>query len=500
MDLAPDYSIPQRCFPVVAGDRLKGDFAIPVIDPSTEEQVSEVVEADAAVVDLAVKTARQTFQSGAWSRASVEKRAAVLNQIADKLEAHADELAWLECRNIGSPLTQCRSRHVTRAILNFRFFAEYISQSGGDSFTQQPNILTVVTREPVGVAALIGPWNAPIALTTMKMASAIAFGNSCVVKPSEYSPLSVGRVVELIEETELPAGVINLVNGRGAVTGAALSSHPDIDVLSFTGGTVAGKIIMQAAGANLVPVTLELGGKSANIIFDDADFDRALDGAVLSIFANNGQQCLAGSRILLQEGIAERFFEEFAARARALKIGDPLAPDTEVGPLANKQHFDRVLSYADTAREEGAKILAGGRKAEGFERGYYFEPTVVVASSNKMKVCQEEIFGPFATLETFRTEEEAFAIANDTNFGLNAYVWTQSVERTLAAHRQLQAGVVNVNSPIVRELRAPFGGFKDSGVGREGGKACEDFYTEQKTTTFSTSDNPLHRMGIGAAE
>ncbi len=493
-------TISRICPNIIKGKAYSAGRKLPVIDPANEELISEISEADPDMVSRAVKAARQTFEDGIWSQSSIEKRQHILNKIADLLEQNAEELAWLESRNIGAPISQSRARHVPRAVYNFRFFAEYISQSSHESYDQLEDYLTIISREPVGVAALIGPWNAPIALTTMKIAAAIAFGNSCVVKPSEVSPLTALRVLELMHEAGLPEGVVNLINGRGAITGAALAAHPDIEVLSFTGGTATGRAIMSAAGANLTPVTLELGGKSANIIFDDADFDQALDGALLGIFSNNGQQCLAGSRILLQKNIAERFLSAFVERTKNLRIGDPMDEKTEIGPLTTKEHFERVLSFADIAANEGAKILCGGGKVEGFTKGYYFNPTAVLVSDNKSRVCQEEIFGPFATFQIFETEEQAWQIANETRFGLFNYVWTENLQTAMTAHKRLQSGTICINTPIVRELRAPFGGFKESGVGRESGKACEHFYTEEKVTVIPTKRKKLNQMGCVAED
>ncbi len=490
------FSIPDTCGNLIGGKWHAQGEQIPVIDPATEEVISQIHEADAQTVDLAVATARKAFDQGAWSRAGMEARQRVLNSIADLIEQNANELAWLECRDVGIPFKQALGRHVLRAAYNFRFFAEYISQSASEAYTQLDNYLTLVTREPVGVAALIGPWNAPIALTTMKMAGAIAFGNSCVVKPSESSPLTAIRVVQLMLEAGLPEGVVNLVNGHGHVTGAALAAHPGIDLLSFTGGTTTGRAIMAAAGKNLTPVTLELGGKSSNIICADADQSRALDGALLGIFSNNGQQCLAGSRILVQKDIADDFIGKFVERTKNIKIGHPLDAATEIGPLATKAHFDRVRSFVGVARDDGCTVLHGGNPAKGFDKGYYLEPTVVMAPGNKATVCQEEIFGPFATFQTFGTIEEAFAIANDTRFGLLNYVWTESLQTAMSAHKSLKSGTLCINSPIIRELRAPFGGYKESGVGREGGKACELFYTEQKTSAIPLAAMPLNQLGL----
>ncbi|MEE2921386.1 MAG: aldehyde dehydrogenase [Pseudomonadota bacterium] len=493
------WSVPDACLNFINGKWVGGGTQLPVINPTNETVLTHIAEASAQDVDAAVQAARESFEAGEWAGTDLETRQRLLFRIADLIDEHSDELAWLETTNIGAPIAQCRARHVPRAAYNFRFFAEYISQIRSDAYTQLENYLSVVTREPVGVAALIGPWNAPIALTSMKIAAALAFGNSCVVKPSEVSPLTAVRMVALICEAGLPAGVINLVNGSGAVTGAALAAHPEVDVLSFTGGTATGRAIMSAAGRNLTPVTLELGGKSANIIFADADFDRALDGALLSIFSNNGQQCLAGSRILVQEELADRFIEAFVQRARNLRIGDPLLEDTEIGPLATKQHFERVHSFIDTLEADGCELLLGGKPCEGFESGYYYEPTIVRAPNNKAVVCQEEIFGPFATFQTFRTADEAWAIANDSKFGLLGYVWTTDYATAMAAHEHVKSGVLCINSPIIRELRAPFGGYKESGVGRESGAACEAFYSEVKTTAFLTGDVPLRKLGMGGA-
>ncbi|WP_370336698.1 aldehyde dehydrogenase [Parvularcula marina] len=497
-DIAASHKIPALCGNIIGGETYTQGDQIPVICPETEEVVTHAVEADDETLDLAIRTAQETFEQGEWSKASSDHRQKVLFRIADLIEKHQEELAWLETLNIGAPIRQSETRHVTRAVLNFRFFAEYCSQTSGDAYYQQPDYLTVVTREPVGVAALIGPWNAPIALTTMKIAGAIAFGNSCVVKPSEFSPLTAFRVTQLLLEAGLPEGVVNLVNGRGGSTGAALSSHDGIDRLSFTGGTATGRAIMSAAGKNLVPVTLELGGKSANIIFDDADYEQALDGSLLGIFSNNGQQCLAGSRILVQRSIFDRFVADFVSRTNNLRMGSSFDRRTEIGPLATKSHFNRVLSFADLAREEGCEILTGGRAADGYSSGYFFEPTVAVTPRNDLRICQEEIFGPFATIQVFDTPEDAWRIANESDFGLVSYVWTSSLETATTAHKAIKAGMVLINTPIVRELRAPFGGFKDSGVGSESGASCEAFYTEQKTTVIPMAKPTLPKLGSEA--
>lgn len=466
--------------------------------PATGQQIAELVEADAREVDLAVAAARRAFDAGDWARLSVEKRQDMLLRINAKILEHADELAWLECLNLGVSMRELRERHVKRAAYNFRFFAEYIGQTKGDVYDQSQGYRSIVVREPVGVAALIAPWNAPTALASMKIAAAIAFGNTCVLKPSEQTPLALRRFVELLHEAGLPDGVVNIVNGRGPVTGEALVNHPDVDLISFTGGTTTGRRIMAQAGQRLKPCTLELGGKSANVIFASADLDRALDAALVSIYSNNGQQCLAGSRILLERSIADDFIGKFIERARNIRIGDPMLDETELGPLASAAHRDRVLSFADTARGEGAELLTGGVAASMQGRlkdGYFVEPTAVFASSNKMNVCQDEIFGPFAAFLTFDTYDEAISIANDTTFGLVSYLWSDHLPTVEAASRDLKSGVVWVNTTMTRELRAPFGGYKDSGVGREGGQASEQFYTEIKTVTVPTKPIAVKKIG-----
>lgn len=479
--------------PVAATGRM-----LDVVYPATGATVSELAEADAHEVARAVAAARRAFERSGWARMPVEERQRTLLRIHDIVLAHADELARLECLNLGVSMRELRERHMKRAAYNFRFFAEHIGQTKGQVYDQMAGYRSLVVREPVGVAALIAPWNAPTALASMKVAAALAFGNSCVLKPSEQTPLALARFVELLHEADLPPGLVNLVNGRGPVTGEALVRHTDVDLVSFTGGTETGRRIAALAGERLVPVTMELGGKSANIIFASADLDRALDAALLGIFSNNGQQCLAGSRILLEKSIADDFIERFVARARRIRIGDPMDDATELGPLASARHRERVLSYAGIAAADGATLLTGGRAAEpsdALAAGFFVEPTAVLASSNKSRVCQEEIFGPFATFLAFETYDEAISLANDTAFGLVAYVWSDHLPTIERATRDLRAGVVWVNTPMVRELRAPFGGYKESGLGREGGDACEQFYTEAKTVTVPALPVAVRKLG-----
>ncbi|MEO0997432.1 MAG: aldehyde dehydrogenase [Pseudomonadota bacterium] len=470
---------------------------LPIECPADESVYGELIEADPATVDAAVAAARRAFDSGPWRRAAPADRQALLHSIAALIDAHADELAALECRDAGLPLADVRSRHLPRAAGNFRYFADLIGTETGEVIEHTPGYLTVVSREPAGVAALLAPWNAPLALASMKVAAAISGGNSCVLKPSEHTPVSLARLTELLHEAGLPNGVVNLVNGRGPVTGQALAAHAGVDRVAFTGGTATGRQIMQAAAGHLTPVMLELGGKSANILFDTADIDTAVNAALLGIYSNNGQQCLAGSRILVQRPLLDEFLNRFVERSRALTIGDPADAATELGPLAYRGHYERVLGYADIARADGATIVTGGERAEGFDKGYYVQPTACLVESNRARVAREEIFGPFACILPFDDVDEAIAIANDSPFGLVAYAWTSELAVALKVRRELRAGTVWINSPLMRELHAPFGGYKHSGIGRSGGREGHLFYSETKTTSLHAGDMPLRELGRG---
>ncbi len=493
--LADFLSRPQTSFingkAVPAGSQHR----VAVFDPTSGEQLGDVYEADAAEVALAAKAARAAFEDGRWSKKTVAERQAGLMKIHDAILANLDELSEIESACTGLPMSHMKSFLMPRTAYNFKFFAEFIGQMGGDLYTQEPGFVTSVFREPVGVAGLLGPWNAPVTLGSMKIAAAISFGNSCVIKPSEVAAAGMQRFMEIIHSTGLPPGVVNMVNGRGPVTGVALVEHEDVNVVSFTGGTVTGRAIMTSAAKGLKAATMELGGKSANIICADADFERALDAALLSIYGSNGQMCLAGSRILVEKSIADKFIKAFVERAKKIKVGHPSAPDTELGPLATKAHMERVLSFVDIATAEGAELLCGGKRIDNMGGGYFMEPTAVLAKDNSSRVCQDEIFGPFATFVTFETFDEAIKMANDSPFGLVGYLWTTNLDKANQATRELHTGTVWINTPVVRDLRSAFGGYRESGIGREGGKGCMALYTEEKTVMMATAKNPMHRMG-----
>jgi len=489
--------VPPRVAAVIDGEPQWSGEVFPVIDPYRESVIAECVESSPPMVERAVAAADRAFRSGPWPRLAVEERQAILRRVADLIDRDAASLAALECLNTGIPLRQLEIGQIRRSAYNFRFFADYIGQSMGEAWHQTAGVTTLVLRRPAGVAALIGPWNAPLALTSMKVAAALAFGNTCVVKPAEQTPLTAWRLLELLHEAGVPAGTVNLVQGRGGVTGAALVADARLARVSFTGGTVAGRSVMAAAAPSLVPVTMELGGKSANLVFADADLDQALDAALLAIFSNNGQQCLAGSRLLVESSIAPAFLAEFARRAGRLVLGDPFAAETDLGPLGSRVHRQRVIGHLERALADGCELLAGGPNAAVPATGCFVAPTVLRAPHSALPICQEEVFGPVATVMTFGTLEEACRLAADTRFGLVAYAWSRNVETLARLESELRVGTLWQNLPMTRELRAPFGGFADSGVGREGGRACEAFYTEETTVSRASGPRPpLRRLGL----
>lgn len=472
-----------------------GSTVLPVINPADEKQVSQVSEADVAETARAVESAHRAHESGAWSSVPSAEKRAVFHRIVALTREHLDELAWIESLNSGLPLHYLRNRQLPRILRNFDFFADSLSQNTEQSGIQDDSYLRYVVREPAGVAALISPWNAPLALASTKIAAALAFGNTCVVKTAETTPLAVARFMELLAEAGVPPGVVNMVNGRGHVTGEALVRHPLVRVVSFTGGTATGRAIAAVASPGLKRVDLELGGKSANIVTETAVLDDALDGALTSIFTNNGQQCFAGSRILLHRSIADIFLRRFIERARNIRVGNPLDAQTEVGPLSNAAHYARVMSYVDIALQEGGSLLCGGRRPAGMAHGYYLEPTAVLVPSNETRVCREEIFGPFAAIQIYDDFAEAVRIANDSDYGLVAYLWSNDLQQVNLAARSIETGVLLVNTPMALDLRFPFGGYKDSGVGREGIMGMRHFYTEEKTVTIALKRPTMDRLG-----
>ena len=453
---------------------------IEVLNPHDCSVITEIAEARAADVDRAVAAAQAAFP--AWRRMAAADRGRLLLKLADAIEANADELARLEATDTGHPIKDARVLDVPRTAGCFRYFGGMADKLQGDVVPVETGFLNYVQREPLGVVGQIVPWNFPFMFCSWKMGPALAAGNTVVLKPSELTPLSSLRLAELMVEVGFPPGVVNMVPGFGASAGEHLARHPDVRKIAFTGSTAVGRRIVEYSAGNLKRVQLELGGKGANIVFDDAVIPAAVNGSAFAIFHNQGQACIAGSRLLLHERIADQFLESFLGLARSIRLGDPLDPATEMGPLTSPMHRDRVLSYVKVAVDEGGEILAGGRApdAPGLAKGCYIEPTVVRAAPSS-RVCQEEVFGPFVTVTTFADEDEAMAIANGTEYGLGAGLWTQNLSRGHRVAGALRAGMVWVNSYKRVNPGSPFGGTGLSGYGREMGFEAMREYTEAKS-------------------
>ncbi len=474
-------------------DAAEGE-TFPDLNPSTNEPFAQVASGSAADVDRAVGAARAAFDHGPWPRVPAAERAAALRRIADLIDARADEIAHLESLDTGIPISQIRRGQVPRAAENFRFFAEMATRITGESYPGTA-FLNFTIRQPVGVAGLITPWNTPFMLETWKVAPCLAAGNTCVLKPAEWAPASAQSLAEIIREAGMPSGVFNVVHGFGEEAGAALVAHPDVQLISFTGETATGKEIMRNGAASLKRFSMELGGKSPVIVFADADVDRALDATIFGVFSLNGERCTAGSRLLLQDTIYEMFVARLLERVRRIRIGEPLDPHTELGPLIHPEHWTRVTQYLEIGVAEGARIAAGGRRPPNMARGNYLEATVLVDVHNQMRVAQEEIFGPVLAVIPFHDEAEALDMANDVRYGLVAYLWTGDAARAHRLAEAVASGMVWINSQNVRDLRTPFGGMKQSGIGREGGHYSFDFYCETKTVHVALGMHPIPKMG-----
>jgi 5-carboxymethyl-2-hydroxymuconic-semialdehyde dehydrogenase len=464
------------------------------MNPFTNEQINEVAEGQPEDINKAVAAAREAFDHGPWKTMKLTKRMTYIYRIADLIDEEVEKISYLESLDTGLPISQTR-KMVSRASENFRFYARMVeSRLVGDAYQVDDEFINYTINAPVGVAGLITPWNAPFMLETWKVAPALATGNTVVLKPAELSPLSANLLAEIIHKAQLPKGVFNVVHGYGETAGDALVKHPDVQLISFTGETKTGSTIIKNSADTLKSCSMELGGKSPIIVFDDADFERALDACVWGIYSFNGERCTANSRLFVQEGIKDEFVAALKKRVANIKLGDPLDEVTEVGPLIDRGHYTKVKGYLDIAKEEGTDVITADIPAE-IAKGNFVAPTLILNAKNYMRVAQEEIFGPVLTVMTFKDEEEAIKLANDIKYGLAGYVWTNDIKRGHRVAHKVEAGMLWVNAQNVRDLRTPFGGSKSSGIGREGGHYGFEFYTEQKIIHVSITDHHIQQFG-----
>jgi betaine-aldehyde dehydrogenase len=463
----------------------EGDKTFDIVEPATSEVMARAAVASPADVDRAVKVARAAFESGTWSEAPASARAKVLYKIAELIRADVDRLATLEARNAGKPIRDARDE-VLGAAQCFEYYAGAATRIFGETIPVTAPGLDFTLREPVGVVALIVPWNFPLTIASWKVAPALAAGNAAILKPASYTPLTALELGRTALEAGLPEGVLNVITGPGATTGNALAGHPGVDKIAFTGETLTGVSILQQAAPNITRVSLELGGKSPNIIFQDADLEKAVPAAVSSVFGNAGQDCCARSRAFVHRSIAEEFDQRVALGSRQLTVGDPLDAATEIGPLISMKQRDRVQAYVEVGQREGARLLSGGSAPAGaLARGSYLEPTVFDHANNGMRIAQEEIFGPVLTIIPFDDEEEVLRLVNDTPYGLSGSIWTRDIGRALRVARGVKTGVLSINSSRSVHQEAPFGGYKRSGIGRELGMHALQLYTEVKNVFIS---------------
>jgi acyl-CoA reductase-like NAD-dependent aldehyde dehydrogenase len=452
-------------------------------NPATGQTLARVAEGDAEDIERAVRAARKAFDAGAWPRTGPTARERLLLKIADLIEQHADELAELETLDNGKTLVESRNVDIPSAAATFRYYAGWPNKTYGETNPSEETFFNYTLREPVGVCGQIIPWNFPLLMAAWKLGPALACGNTCVLKPAEQTPLTALRLGELLLEAGVPPGVVNIVPGFGETAGRALVRHPMVDKIAFTGSTEVGKEIQREAAATLKRVSLELGGKSPNIVFADADAKAAAEGALLGVFFNQGQVCCAGTRLFVEKKMHDEFVDTLATSARTMKQGSGLDPETRIGPLVSQEQLERVTGYLDVGRKEGAKVVLGGARntTKGLETGFYVEPTIFTGVKNDMRIAREEIFGPVVSVIPFKDEDDAVLQGNDTHYGLAAGVWTRDVSKAHRVARALRAGTVWVNCYNVFDPAAPFGGYKESGYGRELGRYALDLYTQVKS-------------------
>ena len=490
---APRSAKPKHAKPKVADQKMliggkwvdsQSGKTFPTVNPTDGSVICSVAEGDKADVDLAVKAARTAFEDGPWARMDAADRGRLLNKLADAVEAHKDELAALESLDNGKPIADSLAADLPLTIQCYRYYAGWADKIYGQTLPVAGPYFSYTRHEAIGVVGQIIPWNFPLLMQSWKWGPALACGNTVVLKPAEQTPLTALRVARLAQEVGFPDGVINVVPGYGPTAGAALSGHMDVDKIAFTGETGTGKIVMTAAAqSNLKRVSLELGGKSPNIVFADADLDAAVEGAYFGLFFNQGQCCCAGSRVFVQESVYDAFVQKVTDKAKARKVGDPFDPTVEQGPQVSQEQFDRVMGYIDAGRTDGANMLVGGGRVG--DTGYFIQPTVFGDVRDEMTIAREEIFGPVMSVLKFKDADEVIARGNRTQYGLAAAVWTRDIQKALRLANGLRAGTVWVNCYDVFDASAPFGGFKMSGVGRELGQYALQHYTEVKTVTMA---------------
>ncbi|MED3887084.1 MULTISPECIES: aldehyde dehydrogenase family protein [Priestia] len=476
----------------INGEWRKAEKQRSTVNPATGEVIGYAAEGSTEDMKAAIEAAREAFDNGIWSETSASDRAAILFKIADKLEEAKEELAALETMDNGKPYREAEA-DVEDAAACFRYYAGLITKPDGQTYSVPAPMQAMVIKEPIGVCGLIVPWNYPLLMSVWKIAPALAAGNTIVFKPSEVTPVTPTKLFEILESVGLPKGVANLVMGAGDTVGNTLIQDKRVDKISFTGGTVTGKHIMRQAAENVTKVSLELGGKSPNIIFADADFETAVDYALFGIFAGSGQICAAGSRILVEESIAERFIERFAERAQKIKVGNGMDQEIEMGPLVSEEHMKKVLKYIEIGKQEGARLVCGGNRitSSGLEKGFFVEPTVFSSVTSNMKIVQDEIFGPVVVIQTFKDEKEAIKLANDTEYGLAGSVFTTDGAKALRVIKKLRVGITWVNTYHFTFNEAPWGGYKQSGIGRGLGTFGLEEFQEVKQININLQVEPI---------
>jgi len=465
------------------------------INPFTNEITNFVASGCEDDIHKAVTAAKEAFRNGPWGSMKVAERLKYIERIAELIDKNVEEIAYLESLDTGLPIKQTR-KMIARAAENFRFYAAMVrTRLVGEAYMQDEEFINYTLHQPIGVVGLITPWNAPFMLETWKVAPALATGNTVVLKPAELSPLTANKLAQIIDEAGVPNGVFNVVHGFGETAGASLVAHKDVAAISFTGETVTGSIIIKNAADTLKRTSMELGGKSPLIIFEDADFERALDAAIWGIFSFNGERCTANSRVFVHKSIKGRFVAALKERVLKVRIGDPMNDHTQLGPLIHKDHYEKVLGYIDLAAKEGCEVFSG-IVPEELKNGNFVPPTLLLNARNEMRVCQEEIFGPVMAVLEFDTEDEVISMANDVKYGLAGYVWTNDIKRAHRVAQAIESGMIWVNAQNVRDLRIPFGGMKYSGIGREGGHYAFEFYTEPKVIHIAMKEHHIPRFGV----